>query len=252
MLLQNIANYNEFFVIFFIIFFFVFTGIFLRWICVYQPTRNFFGYCESIVPTLIGVPAVMFSLTAALMASSLWENYSSASKAIRNESQGLSSYTEIVEMSPIFRSRNLSGYAKAYKKSIIEDEWSKMGQSVTLIGTNEKFQEFQLATFEAINSPGVGAEGKLLVHEFERILDGRQARLGSTMFDVHPVRWIAVLMLGFLVQLGVAMAHIQKPMALTQALSITTATILTALCTMALTLSNPYVGILSISNISYL
>ena len=58
--------------------------------------------------------------------------------------------------------------------------------------------------------------------------------------------------LGVLVLISVAFIHLSKPKALMVAMAIATLTILTPLCILALTLSNPYQGLISISNDPYL
>lgn len=67
-----------------------------------------------------------------------------------------------------------------------------------------------------------------------------------------PVRWFGVMLLALLVQLSIGAVHFAKPKALILAMPLGTATILTVLCTIALTLSTPYIGWYAVSHEIYL
>lgn len=186
------------------------------------------------------------------MAAALWENYSGAAKAIRIESQGIRSYIQLAETIPRLKEFNLTLAAQEYTESVIKDEWPTMATLKASNQTENKFQSLQIATFQAIDKLGNIAETKALMNAYQSIHDGRNSRLGYVKFDIHPVRWVAVLMLAILMQLGVAAVNSNKPKALVISMALATMTILTALCTMTLTLSNPYVGVVAVSNNAYI
>lgn len=152
-MLQNLANEHELILISFLVLFFAMTGIAIFLLCTHQKIQRMQKLCEGITPTLIGVPAIMFSLTAALMATSLWDQYSGAAKAIRVESQGIASYIQLAETVPGFRELELGIRAREYARSVLEDEWEGMGADRNASGaqakTKDKFQALQIATFRA-------------------------------------------------------------------------------------------------------
>lgn len=216
-------------------------------------TKSLLERYEGVVAPFFSLPAVLFSLTAALLATSVWDNYSVATKAIKNESQSILSVISLANSVPYIKGTNLSASAKIYIKSIIEDEWKTLAsdRSGSPI-TDEKFTVMRSEIFKAVNIQPDKAESKALLNEFYAINTARETRQAYASFDLHPIRWYAILFLGILVLISVAFIHLSKPKALMVAMSIATFTVLTPLCILALTFSSPYQGLISISHAPYL
>lgn len=248
-MLQTFAEDHEWIMIGSIVFFFTAVAVGISWLLISKQTRPFFERYEGIVPPFLSLPAVLFSLTVALMATSIWENYSMANKSVRSESLGLETIVEIAESVPSLKEGPLASYAKNYARSIINDEWvtlSTHGSPSTV--TRKQFEVLRHATFEAIDALDNNAQAKVLTNAFQLVNDSRKTRLSFVSFDTHPLRWYASIVLAVLVQLVVALVHIPKPHVLPLVMGVTTLTILLPMCTIAVTLSNPYVGMISISN----
>lgn len=251
-MLQDLANASELSLISGVILTFICSGVFIVWFCTNPRTHKMLIPFEGVVPPFVAVPAGIFALTAALMAASLWENYSGAAKAIRTEVQGLESCVELSQTIPALKATDLATLSRVYARSVVTDEWTSMAAMQDSTATEEKFKELQLAIFQVASSLNNAAETKVLLSAYQNIQDGRSARMSYMNFDTHPARWIAVMILGLMLQLAVGAVHLTKPKALMIAMPIVTCTILTALCTIMLTLSNPYVGWLSVESIPYL
>ncbi len=195
----------------------------------------------------------MFSLTAALLATSIWDNYSTATKAIKNESQGILNIISLANSIPIPKEIDLSGSAKRYTQSIISDEWKTLSKNRSISpDAEEKFIAMRAATFKAVNTLPNRAESKALLNAFNSVNSAREMRLAYAAIDVHPIRWYALLFLGVLVLITIAFIHSSKPKALMLVMPISTLTIITPLCIISLTFSSPYQGVISISNGPYL
>lgn len=251
-MLQYLADVNEFALLALISLFFIGTGLVISWFCINPTTRRILEPYEGVLPTFLGVPAGLFALTAAFMGNSLWDNYTGASNAIRNESQGLAAYIDIGETVPEFKALQLPQIARDYTRSVIEDEWGEKAQKQASPKTEKLFKDLQMATFRANEKIGGTAEANVLMIAYRTIHEGRRGRLAYVRFIVDPVRWFGVMLLALLVQLGIAAIHFPKPKALVIAMPLGTATILTVLCTIALTLSTPYIGWYAVSNAIYL
>lgn len=225
----------------------------ISWLFAHSSHRQLIGKYEGVVAPLFSLPAVLFSLTAALLATSVWDNYSIANKSIKSESQAILDIISLANSVPSFKATNLSNSAKAYTQSIIDDEWPTLAtlRSASPV-TNEKFIAMRAEVFKATNALSDKSESKLLLNAFNSVNIAREMRLAYATFDLHPIRWYAVLFLGALVLVAVALIHLSKPQALVAALSISTLTILIPLCMIALTFSSPYQGIISLSNTPYL
>jgi hypothetical protein len=232
---------------------FISLSIIIAWFFVSPSNRSRIQQYEGVVAPFFNLPAVLFSLTAALLATSVWDNYSVVTNAIKNESQGILSIISLANSVPDLTSTNLPNSARAYTQSIIDDEWKELSNSRSNSSvTYEKFVAMRAAVLEAANMLSDKAESKALLNAFYTINNARETRLAYAEFDLHPIRWYAILFLGVLVLISVAFIHLSKPKALMVAMAIATLTILTPLCILALTLSNPYQGLISISNDPYL
>ena len=248
-MLQNLAEDFELSMIGMIILFYVVLALLFSWLCLSPKTRQWALTFEGIVPPFLGLPAVLFSLTVALLATSIWENYNAANKSIRNEALGITTIIDLAQTIPALKNSNLIGSAKNYTHSIIEDEWKTLSaHGKPAANSKEQFELLRSRVFQAVDSLNNNAESKALMHAMQMVNDSRKARLSFVTFDVHPIRWYAIIVLAILTQIAVALVHIAKPRALLVALGICTITVLIPICTIALTLSSPYVGMISISN----
>jgi hypothetical protein len=247
-MLSNIAEDFELTLIGIIVLFFIGIALLFSWFFLSAKTRHIAQKCEGVAPTLLGLPAILFSLTVALLASSIWDNYNMANKSVRNEALGLATIIDLAQTIPSLKDSTLVNNAKTYTQSIIDDEWitlSDHGQPAE--STKKHFEALRSSTFQAINLLNNNAESKALMHAVEIVNDSRKARLSFVSFNVHPIRWYAIIVLAVLVLLTVALIHPAKPKVLLIAMGISTITLLIPICTLALTLSSPYVGVISIS-----
>ena len=248
-----ISTNNEIALILLIIFVFTIIAVIITRIFLSQKTRPLMLQYEGVVVPFFGLPAVLFSLSAALMATSIWENYNIAAKAIKAESQGLIEIISLASTIPELKNSNLANTTRTYAKSILDEEWQTLSSaSNDSPKTIEKFIAMRSDFFKAANQLNNNAESKILIHAFQTVDNARGIRLAYVSFDVHPLRMTGILLLAILVQIAVAFIHVAKPKALIVAMSIATATVLITICMIALTFSSPYHGIISISNEPYL
>jgi hypothetical protein len=80
----------------------------ISWLFLAARSRSLLLPLEGVVAPFFGLPAVLFSLTAALFATSIWENYDAASRAVRSESQGIMSLISLANSIPALSSEGLS------------------------------------------------------------------------------------------------------------------------------------------------
>lgn len=251
--MQNLSVDDEIGLILSLVTIFAVIGVIIARIFIAPSTRPVMLQYEGVVAPFFGLPAVLFSLTAALMATSVWENYNIASKAIKNESQGLLDIISLVNTIPELKNSTLSNSTQIYAKSIVEEEWQTLSKdSKNSLVTKEKFMAMRTDLFKAVNQLNNNAESKALMNAFQIVNNAREMRLAFVSFDVHPIRWYAILLLAILVQIAVGFIHLTKPKALVVAISIATVTVLVPICMIALTFSSPYLGVIAISNEPYL
>lgn len=248
-MLQILAEDHELLMVVSIILFFTTVAFGITWVFTVVQKRPMIQRFDGVVPTFLGLPSVLFSLTVALMATSIWENYSLANKSVRSESIALGTIVELAETEPSLKKGPLALYAKNYARSVIEDEWQTLStRGVHAAVTKKHFDLLRQTTFEAVDSLDNNAQARTLMNAIQTVNEARKTRLSFVSFDIHPVRWYASIILAVLVLLVVACIHVSKPKVLPFVMGISTVTILLPMCTIAITLSNPYVGLISISN----
>lgn len=250
--MQNLTFQSDISLILALLIGFTILSTLIVWLVIHPKNKHLIAQYEGIVAPFFSLPAVLFSLTAALLATSIWDNYSIATKAIKNESQGIINIISLANTIPIPKEIDLPGAAMAYTQSIIHDEWKTLSISRSIsLEAEEKFVALRATTFKAANMLPDKAESKALLSAFNLVNSARETRLAYATIDVHPIRWYALLFLGVLVLIAVAFTHSSKPKALMLAMLISTLTIITPLCIISLTFSNPYQGLISISNTPY-
>ena len=251
--MQNLSVDYELGVILLLIVAFSIIGLIIVRIFLAPSTRPAMLQYEGVVAPFFGLPAVLFSLTAALMATSIWENYNVASKAIKNESQGLMEIISLANTIPELKHSNLANATRVYAKSIIDEEWQTLSSDGKhSLETQKKLVAMRTDLFKAVNQLNNNAESKALMNAFQMVNNAREMRLAFVSFDVHPIRWYAILLLAVLVQIAVGFIHLSKPKALIVTMSIATVTVLVPICMIALTFSSPYLGVIAISSAPYL
>jgi hypothetical protein len=251
--MQNYFFQNDSLLILMLIIGFTSLSILITWLVINPKNKHVIEDYEGLVAPFFSLPAVLFSLTAALLASSIWDSYNTAAKATKDESQGILNIISLAHSIPNPMGVDLRATAKTYTQSIINDEWQTLSNSEPISPeADAKFVAMRAAIFKTANLLSDKVESNALLNAFNLVNSAREMRLAYASIDVHPIRWYALLFLGFLVLVTVAFTHSSKPKALILAMLVSTLTILTPLCIISLTFSNPYQGLISISNAPYL
>jgi hypothetical protein len=185
----NINADDEIELVLFIIFVFIAIAVIITHIFLSPKTRPLMLRYEGVVAPFFGLPAVLFSLSTALMGTSIWENYNVAAQAIKSESQGLIQIISLADTIPELRDNNLANATRIYAKSIVEEEWQTLtSDRKDAAQTVEKFIAMRSDVFKAANELNNNAESKVLMNAFQAVNNARSIRLAHTSFDVHPLR----------------------------------------------------------------
>jgi hypothetical protein len=228
-------------------------AILITWLFTKPSCRSYFQQYEGLNAAFLGLPALVFSMTTALVATTVWDNYSISNKAIKEESQGILNIMSLANSFPLLKDTQLSVSALAYTQSVIDDEWQTLATNRSASSrTNERFITMRQKIFEAASLLGRKVESDALLKAFDSVNNARETRIAYASLDLHPVRWYAILFSGFLVMLTVAFIHTSNHNALKLAMVISTLTISNILSMIALTFSSPYQGLISISHTPYL
>jgi hypothetical protein len=180
------------------------------WLTHKSPARTFFASCIGIAGPFFASVAILFGLFAAFLANDVEHRNAEAEAAVFREADGLRTILRLGE--------GLGGVgdpiksaAVGYADAVLTKEWPAMQG---LGGATEDLGALRNLTL-AVLAPELTAVAPSAVHQ--AILDGlievRQARLVRLTLTAgisDPMNWLAVLILGVLTQIAVAVVQLDK------------------------------------------
>lgn len=165
--MQNLFFQNDSAMILTLVISFTSLSFLITWLVISPKNKHVIEQYEGIVAPFFSLPAVLFSLTAALLATSIWDNYSTATKAIKDESQGILNIISLANSIPHPTGVDLPAAAKEYAQSIINDEWQTLSKSRSISpAADAQFVAMRAAVFKTANMLSDKAESKALLGAF--------------------------------------------------------------------------------------
>jgi hypothetical protein len=180
------------------------------WLTHLSPARPFFVTCVGIAGPFFASVAVLFSLFAAFLANDVQHRNAEAEAAVFREADGLRTILRLSEAlgpagSPV------SAAALSYADAVLTKEWPEMEKFGAV---TEDLGALRSLTF-ALLTPALATAAPPAVHQ--AMLDGliqvrqsRLVRLTLTAGISNPMNWLAVLVLGVLTQIAVAVVQLDK------------------------------------------
>ena len=210
-------------------------AVLLQYLCFNKKSRAFILSFQGIVAPFFVMAATIFALTTALLGSSVWQAFHDTGQAIKAESQALIVFIELNDAIPKIKKYNLAELAKNYTKSAVDVEWELLKKNQQSPQTNTALITLLSATIDAASQSEISMPAAYaMVNAVNNIAQARAARLSLLNIKTEIARWLSVLLLALITQIGVATVHLEKQRANALALGITTATIVIALGLIAL------------------
>ena len=180
------------------------------WLTHESQARPFFASCIGIgAPFFVSV-AVLFGLFAAFLANDVHRRNAEAEAAVFREADGLRTILRLGEALGA-AGNPVKSAAVGYADAVLAREWPAMKG---LAGAPEDLSALRNLTV-AVLAPDLTAAAPAAVHQ--AMLDGliqvRQARLVRLTLTAgisDPLNWLAVLILGMLTQVAVAVVHLER------------------------------------------
>ncbi len=180
------------------------------WLTHLSPARPFFVTCVGIAGPFFASVAVLFSLFAAFLANDVQHRNAEAEAAVFREADGLRTILRLSEaLGPA--GNPVSAAAFSYADAVLTKEWPEMEKFGAV---TEDLGALRNLTF-ALLTPALATAAPTPVHQ--AMLDGliqvrqsRLVRLTLTAGISNPMNWLAVLVLGVLTQIAVAVVQLDK------------------------------------------
>jgi hypothetical protein len=200
----------------FVVLFLVVAGI--VWLTHLSPARPFFVSCIGITGPFFASVAVLFGLFAAFLASDAQQRDAHARAAVFREADGVRTILRLAEA--------LGGAGEPLKTAAVAYIESVLAAHPR-DGAAEDLTPLRNLSAAAL-APGTTAAAPPAAHQaiLEGLVQIRQARLERitlTTGTSAPINWIAMLILGVLTQVAVAVVHLERVRAQALALCVFTA-----------------------------
>jgi hypothetical protein len=180
------------------------------WLTHLSPARPFFASCIGIVGPFFASVAVLFGLFAAFLANDVQHQNAAAKAAVFREADGVRTVLRLAEALGD-AGRPLKAATLGYAQAVLNNEWPAMqqpGSAVEFLGASRN-----LAL--AVLAPNLIAAVLTAVHQtiLDSMVEIRQARrdrLSLLAGESDFMSWLAMLVLGILTQVAVAVVQLDR------------------------------------------
>ena len=182
----------------------------ITWLTHLSPARPFFASCVGIAGPFFASVAVLFSLFAAFLANDVQHRDAEAKGALFREADGIRTLMRFAEgLGPLGDSAKAA--ALAYAQDVLTKELPAARQ---FDGVPQNLATIRNLT-QAIISPETTSAIPEAAHEamLDALVQIRQARLERLALTAgisDPMNWLAMLILGVLTQVAVAVVQLDK------------------------------------------
>jgi len=238
---------DDLFIFLFIIGVYTAIALMIIWV-VYTPRlRDFFLSFNGIHGTFYSPAASMFALAAAFMGSTLVLSFNAHTDAIKDERTALLLYLDFAGNTPVLANKNLQYKVKEYLNSALEEEWPLLELQRISPKTESSFKEILKQTIAAAPALEGTQAGRQLGNIIEDWYQARSKRIAFRWHQIEHLRWIALFIVAFLLQISVAATHLtSSKRVMSLSVGITTILIASVLIPLALNVDH-YSGLLEVS-----
>ena len=207
----------------------------------YGPAHDAVRRLDGIAPPFLGAIAVIFALMTGFLASDIAERNRQATRAVQMETAELRNvFTLSVASNGDMRS--IRAAWTDYINAVAGEEWKTMARGDSAPAADRAFD----ALLRGISDPAIGRDAGNAVHvallgAAIRVSTARSDRLSIASDSTSAVKWLVVLILGVMTQIGIGAVHLTRRAAQIGALAIFSLTAVISLGLIALQ-EHPFAG----------
>jgi hypothetical protein len=206
-----------------------------------SPLRHQVMKLNGIVAPFFSSVAILFGLLTGFLASDVGERGRHAVRAVQAEASEIRNvYT--LSVASASDMTDIRTALKAYVTSLLQDEWPAMIQGETSQRTEAAYDDI----LREVSDPGITRDASAPVHvallsAVVRAGTARSERLSIAADQTNDLKWVTVLLLGLLTQVGLTLVHLERPASMLTALLVFGSAAIVALGLIALQ-EHPYQG----------
>jgi Protein of unknown function (DUF4239) len=180
------------------------------WLTHLSPARPFFVSCIGIAGPFFASVAVLFGLFSAFLANDVQHRNGEVKAAIFREADGVRAILRLDEALGA-KGSPVTAAVVGYVQSVLTKEWPAMRARVSAAEDLGAMRNLTLAVL----APELIAALPASVHQamLQGLVEVRQARLERltlTAGGIEPMNWLAMLILGVLTQIAVAVVQLER------------------------------------------
>lgn len=233
------------------------TGALINWLTFRSPAKVWIAGFQGVVAPFFVSAALPLGLMTGFLASDIWDANRQAARAIQQEADAVSM---LIALDVPAASRpapsqpapsqpgGVAETARAYMRSVIEDDWPRRATGNGAPITTERFSALTRAVATG-HAEQTGVQTAMLA-AVGRIADARSTRLSLMGSHTSALRWSVVLLLAVLTQMAVAAVHLERRRAQAVALILSTSASVVTIGLIA-ALDQPYHGAYQVSPAPY-
>lgn len=190
--------------------------------------------------------AILFGLLTSFLANDIGDRNRQALRAVQTEAGELRNiYT--LSVASVTDMQTIRVALKEYARSAVQEEWPEMVEA----GSSAKTRTAYDTLLREVSDPAItrGASGAVhaaLLSAAVRVGTARGDRLSLSSDRTNDIKWISVLILGVMTQVGLALVHLERPRAMLAALTVFGTAAIVALGLIALQ-EHPFQGTFQVS-----
>jgi hypothetical protein len=199
---------------------FAVSALLIHRLCFSESTRGRSSSFAGVVAPFFGSVAVLFSLLTGFLANDVWDRNRQASRTVLAERDGLLAI-HAISLAAASDMKDIRLAVQEYAKALVHDEWPRMMDQE---GSQRAGQEL-LNLLARASNPQIGIDAgqatqNALLDSVLKLRSTRYDRLSLSGDRSDRTKWAAVVILGLITQIAIAIVHLEKSRAQAAALTI--------------------------------
>ena len=167
---------------------------------------------RAISPATLTPLVMIFGLFVGFLAADVWPSFERARAAVDLEAMALREAVLLADALPPEARTNLRASVRAHIAYAVKEEWPAMaigGETLRRLPRELMHGTMQLLAMTP-TQPGHRLAQERALSAIEKALDARRQRILLSQVSVGPIKWLVVITLAALIQLTIAMLHVDS------------------------------------------
>ena len=167
---------------------------------------------RAISPVTLTPLVMIFGLFVGFLAADVWPSFERARAAVDQEAMALREAVLLAEALPPEARANLRAAVRAHITYAVKEEWPAMaigGETLRRLPRELMHGTMQLLALTP-TQPGHRLAQERALAAIEKALDARRQRIQLSQVSVGAIKWLVVITLAALIQLTIAMLHVDS------------------------------------------